>query len=257
MEFKHAVVTGAASGMGAIEVRNLRGRGVAVTALDLSPELKGVYEGDPGVVCEVGDVTDLDWCHSVLRSADAREPVDLLFHAAGVMPGGDVAEMGAERILRLMDINYGGTVNVVDAVLPAMLERRRGHIVLFGSIAGIIPNRKFAAYGASKAAVNFYAEVLAHEVKPQGVDVLLVTPGAVATPLLAQAVDGPKVVTRLAPWVKRVAINDPEKVMRKVDRAIRRRRWVVRPGGAAFVGLRRISPRITWAAIEGAEKLTK
>src|SRR5215210_7984853 len=123
MEYQNAVVTGAASGMGAIEVRNLRKRGVKVTALDLSAELKGVYANDPGVTCEVGDVTDLDWCRAVFARAEGRAPVDLLFHAAGIMPGGEVADMGAEWINRLMTVNYGGTVNMVDAALPALLRR--------------------------------------------------------------------------------------------------------------------------------------
>lgn len=255
MDFQHAVVTGAASGMGAIEVRNLRARGIAVTALDLSPELKGLYADDPGVACEVGDVTDLEWCRSVARAAEARAAVDLLFHAAGIMPGGDVAEMGAERINRLMEVNYGGTVNVVDAFLPSLLGRGRGQIVLFGSIAGVVPNRKFAAYGASKAAINFFAEVLAHEVAPSGVRVLLVTPSAVATPLLSQASEGPRAVTSLGPRARRMLIADPDKVVRVIDRAIRRRRSVVRPGAGAMSALRRVSPRLTWAAVEAAEKL--
>ncbi|RNL62373.1 SDR family NAD(P)-dependent oxidoreductase [Nocardioides marmoriginsengisoli] len=254
MEFKHAVVTGAASGMGAVEVRNLRARGVAVTALDLSPELKGAYAGDPGVVCEVGDVTDLAWCRSVLAAAETRQPVDLLFHAAGIMPGGDVADMGAERINRLMEINYGGTVNAVDAVLPAMLARGSGQIVLFGSTAGIVPSRKFAAYGASKAAINYYAEVLAHEAAPQGVSVLLVTPGAIRTPLLQQASDGPKAITAMSPRLAKILIGDPERTVAAIERAMRRRKKLVRPNGTAVAALRRTSPRLTWALTEAMEK---
>lgn len=254
MDYKHAIVTGAASGMGAIEVRNLRKRGVAVTAVDLSPELKVVFAGDPGVTCEVGDVTDLAWCRAVVASAGARQPVDLLFHAAGIMPGGDVADMGAERIIRLMDINYGGTVNMVDAVLTTMLERKAGQIVLFGSTAGIVPSRKFAAYGASKAAINYYAEVLAREIGPQGVSVVLVTPGAVRTPLLAQASDGPKAINAMSPRLAKFLIGDPEKIVAAVERAMRRRKKIVRPNGAAVTGLRRTSTRLTWGLTEAFEK---
>ncbi len=256
MEFKHAVVTGAASGMGAIEVRNLRKRGVTVTALDLSPELKGVYAGDPGVTCEVGDVTDLSWCRSVLAHAEERAPIDLLFHAAGIMPGGDVVDMGAERINRLMEVNYGGTVNVVDAVIPAMVARAAGQIVLFGSTAGIVPSRKFAAYGASKAAINYYGEVLSREVEPQGVSVVLVTPGAVRTPLLAQASDGPKAINAMSPSLAKFLIADPEKTVAIVERAMRKRKRIVRPNGMAVTALRRTSPRLTWGLTETMEKRT-
>lgn len=254
MDYQHAVVTGAASGMGAIEVRNLRSRGVAVTAIDLSPELKEIYANDPGVVCEIGDVTDLEWCRSAMSAAESRGPVDLLFHAAGIMPGGEVAEMGAERISRVMAINYGGTVNLVDSVVGAMIAREKGQIVLFGSTAGILPNRKFAAYGASKAAVNFYAEVLAHETAPHGVSVVLVTPGAVRTPLLQQAGDGPKAITRMSPSMAKRLIGDPEKTVATVERAMRRRKKIVRPGGTAISAVRRVSPRMGWAFVELMEK---
>ncbi len=254
MEFKHAVVTGAASGMGAIEVRNLRKRGVAVTALDLSPELKVMYAGDSGVTCETGDVTDLEWCREVVARAEARVPIDLLFHAAGIMPGGEIADMGAQRINRLMEVNYGGTVNMVDAVVPAMLKHREGQIVLFGSTAGIMPNRKFAAYGATKAAINFYGEVLAHEVEPHGVSVVLVTPGAVRTPLLDQAGDGPKAISQMSPRLSKMLIADPEKIVATVEKAMRRRNKIVRPGGTAISAVRRISPRLGWAMSETMER---
>lgn len=254
MTYEHAVVTGAASGMGAIEVRNLRKRGVAVTALDLSDALIGMYADDPEVTCEVGDVTDLEWCRGVFARAESRAPVDLLFHAAGIMPGGEIAVMGAERIRMVMDVNYGGTVNAVEAVIAPMLERKRGQIVLFGSTAGVLPNRKFGAYGSSKAAINFYAEVLAHEVKPQGISVLLVTPGAVRTPLLQQAEDGPRAVTQMKPRLAKMLIGDPDKTVASIERAMRRRRAVVRPGGGAIVAIRRISPRLGWAMSESMDR---
>lgn len=254
MEIRHAVITGAASGMGAIELRRLRASGVSVTALDRDLAVATMYAGDPQVHAEIGDVSNSDWCRKVVEEAESRLPVDFLFHAAGIMPGGSVIDMGSEQIRAIMEVNFGGAVNMVDAVLPFMLGRRSGQIVLFGSIAGIVPVDKFAGYGASKAALNFYAAVLRSEVRPYGVKVLLVTPGAVRTPLLRQAIDGPAAITSTG-LLSRLATGDPYKVVAQVDRAVRRGRPLSRPGGRVATGLSRLSPWLATAASNWANKV--
>ena len=97
-----------------------------------------------------------------------------------------------------MEINYVGMVNVCQTVIPAMVARDEGEVILYGSTAGLMPMQRFGAYGASKAANNFYAGLLIAENRSK-VRMTLVYPPAVNTPLLDQAVDGPP-TPQLALW---------------------------------------------------------
>ena len=98
--------------------------------------------------------------------------------------------MPAAQFMRLMAVNYGGTVNITKAVLPGMLQQRSGEIIVFGSIAGMVPTQEMGAYCATKAAVAAYMEVLTHEHEHAGIKFLLVCPPVVDTPLLAQMQNG-------------------------------------------------------------------
>jgi short-subunit dehydrogenase len=108
-------------------------------------------------------------------------PVDILVNNAGVGSYSAVADTDVEVYERLMRLNYLGTVYATKAVLPAMLQRGRGHIVNVGSIAGRIGAPFEAAYSASKFAVSGFTECLAVEVHSRGVGVSMVNPGPVQT----------------------------------------------------------------------------
>jgi short-subunit dehydrogenase len=100
-------------------------------------------------------------------------PADRLVHAAAIPRLGRALEQQREDFDRIWRVNFIGTVNVVRALLPAMVERGRGELVLYSSLSGWMPQRKMAAYSASKAAVNAYAEVLALECRGSGVKITL------------------------------------------------------------------------------------
>lgn len=244
-----ALVTGAASGIGAGEVTRLRKRGVKVVAADLSTEITNVYADDDGVLGVAVDVTDGDAVAALVsRAEEAFGPIDMLFHSAGIMPGGRIADVPADRALTVMEVNYGGTVKVIEGVLRGMLERHHGQIVVLGSLTGYVPTRGFSAYSASKSAVDTYVETLHHEVKSEGVQVLLVAPNAVKTPLLNQATGGPRFVTALADRANAPGLSTTDDVLDAVDRGLARKRSVIVPGGHAIWLLRRFSPALTWQA---------
>jgi short-subunit dehydrogenase len=89
--------------------------------------------------------------------------------------------------MRMMNLNFGGTVHMMKAILPNMLARDSGEMIFFGSVAGesMLPN--LDSYCASKAAVNVYAEILAWELHKTGVNVHVIYPSGVGTPLVEQA----------------------------------------------------------------------
>jgi short-subunit dehydrogenase len=84
-------------------------------------------------------------------------------NAAAIMPTERLLNQDAGLVNRIMAINYGGTVNVPQAVLPGLLQRGRGDLVNFASVAGWLPTLPFGAYNAFKFAVVAFKEVLHHE----------------------------------------------------------------------------------------------
>jgi short-subunit dehydrogenase len=104
---------------------------------------------------------------------------------AGIGGTAELADMKFEMFDRVIKINLYGTRHIVEAVLPSMLARGNGKIVLVGSMGGIIPVYGYTAYGTSKFAVVGLAQCLRYELKPRGVSVACFCPGEVETPGLA------------------------------------------------------------------------
>ena len=190
MKLKDRVVliTGASSGIGAELARQADARGCRVALLARStPDLETLRAELRGP-CEVvtADVTAPDQVAAALEQVQGTlGPVDVLVNNAGVGAYGAFLDTDAAEIDRLMRTNYLGTVHVLKAVLPGMVERRRGHVVNVGSIAGRIGAPFEAAYSASKFAVTGLTEALATELRPFGIGVSLVNPGPVDTPFFA------------------------------------------------------------------------
>jgi short-subunit dehydrogenase len=137
--------------------------------------------GGNGVVvtADIGDRAEVE--AAVAAVTEALGPVDILVNNAGAGGYSAVVDTDVEVFERLMRLNYFGTVYATKAVLPSMLERRRGHIVNISSIAGRIGAPFEAAYSASKFAVSGFTEALAVEVRRRGVGVSMVNPGPVET----------------------------------------------------------------------------
>lgn len=252
---KVALVTGAASGMGRLSALRLAEQGVRVAAVDLNEAgLKETAAQSANIatfVCDVSNRQQVD--NTVAEVQSQLGPIDRLTHAAAIMPGGALAQMPADRINQLMAINYGGTVNMTKAALPSMLERRRGDMIIFGSMAGDVLTHNLGAYSATKSATNTYAEVLIRENRDSGVRFLLVCPPAVNTPLVDQALEaGPK---SLQQSHKSGRMASPEKIVDAVEAALEKGRWVVRPGeAAALTWLRRLAPGLLWKLMEKANR---
>jgi NADP-dependent 3-hydroxy acid dehydrogenase YdfG len=175
-----ALVIGAASGIGEATVVKLAAIGWTVAAVDIDVDgLAALARRVDGVHTHVCDVSDESAVAS-LPAAVGR--VDRLVHAAAISWLGRALEQPREDVDRIWRVNFVGTVNVVRAFLPAMVERGRGELVLYSSLSGWLPPRKMSAYAASKAAVNAYVEVLAAECAGSGVKIRCVCPSRVDTP---------------------------------------------------------------------------
>ena len=186
MELQGAVVavTGASRGIGAAVARAVAQHGARVGLVARSAhDLAAVRAGLPtDSVVATADVADRDAIIDALARVE-RElgPIDVLVANAGIGQYGPLVDMPYEEIERVVHVNVLGTMYAIRAVLPGMVERRRGHVVTIGSIAGRIGSPFEAVYSATKFAGVGLTEALAVEVAPYSVVVSLVNPGVVAT----------------------------------------------------------------------------
>ncbi len=213
-----AVVTGAASGMGRALCRELAKEAVRLGLFDRDAEGLASLEADLrqfGAVSSkaIVDVTDRSGLRDAIRSVGAAlGPIDLLVACAGITGTTLVDDLAVERTEAILRVNYLGVVYALDALLPDMIARGRGHIVALSSLAGCRGMPFSAAYSASKAALMAYLESLRPPLRRRGIAVTTVLPGFVRTPLMANA-----------PVQPPMKMMEPEAAARHILRAIRRR----------------------------------
>jgi len=242
-EGKVVLVTGAGSGMGRLAAQRMTEAGAKVAGFDVNEEgLRETGRTCPGFKAVGVDVTDARAVEQSVADVEGDlGPIDRVMNAAAIMPTGLILDQDAGLIARIMDINYNGTVNVTMATLPGMVERGRGDLVNFASIAGWLPAMHFGAYNASKFAVVAFTEVLAHENHDTGVRFACVCPPPVATPLLDQAKSNPKVLESGPPIA-------PEQVLDAIERDLDRGKLMVFPDRVARMtwSMRRFLPGFMW-----------
>lgn len=242
---KVALITGGGSGMGQLAARTFAATGASVAIVDVNAEgMARTAEGFGSIRPFRCDITDYAAVTSVVEQVE-RElgPIDRLYNCAAIMPFGRILEQDIAAQHRLMQINVMGLMNVTRAALPAMVARGRGDYVSFASTAGVIPGVLMGAYGASKAAVALYNEVLYHENRNSGVRFVSVCPPVVKTPLLQQGRDTvwPRVMDA-APHL------EPAEVIEEVERCLDKGEFLCTPGKGTRFGhlMRRLFPARVW-----------
>ncbi len=185
-----ALITGASSGIGLELARELAKRGYDLALLarraelldELARELHGRGTRAVAYAC---DVTDPAFVTDAVRRGeqDLGGPFDMAIANAGVSIPGHATKFriaDAEQIIR---VNVLGLMYLYDAVIPTMIERRRGRFVGVASIAGLRGLPTSGPYSASKAAVQAFLEAARIELAPYGVGITIVNPGFIATPM--------------------------------------------------------------------------
>ena len=185
LDGRTALVTGAASGIGAATARRLAAEGALVVAADIDEV------GATNVADEIGgsalalDVTDTAAVHAgIARIADRIAPIDILVNNAGSGQLAMFLDTREDDWQRVLQVNLIGAMACAHAVLGSMYERRCGSIVNVASEAGRVGAPGGTAYSAAKAGVLGFTRALAREAARYGVRVNAVAPGPIATPLL-------------------------------------------------------------------------
>ena len=211
---KNAAITGAASGIGLACARALLGAGVSVVLVDRD-------EGRLGEVCAglgprayplVIDLADPASVARMMPEILERAGSLDIFHAnAGSYIGGDVVDGDPDAWDRMLNLNVNAVFRTVHAVLPHMVERGSGDILVTSSVAGLVPVVWEPVYTASKHAVQAFVHTVRRQVIKHGIRVGAVAPGPVVTALIS---DWPK--EKLDDAIAAGGLIEPEEVAEAV-----------------------------------------
>lgn len=249
----YAVVTGASSGIGRVVAERLATMGCRLLLVGRDRDRLATVAARTGGDVAAVDLADAEATTRLARRLAEGPPPDLLVNNAGVGAVSDVARDVASGMTppvrraeggtpcdpdldHLVAVNLRAPILLTRAVLPAMLERRRGHLVFVTSIAGLVGVAREAHYAAVKAGLHVFAASVHAEVASAGIGVTTVAPGAVRTAFFDR---------RGAPYARRFPRPlTPERVADALIHAVERGRTeVIVPGWLRLpVALRAVMP---------------
>lgn len=249
LQDKAILLTGASGGIGQALARELAARGAKLGLVGQRREpletLRDALQVQGVDALAIpADLTTTEGRENVLRVMHkAFGGIDVLINSAGIQQFTEVADQDPQMLERTIKVNAVAPMQLIQAVLPDMLQRGSGRIVNVGSTFGSIGFACFASYSASKFALRGFSEALRREIAGSGVDVTYVAPRAVKTALNSEAVH------RMADEVK-MNMDSPLWVAQKIVRAIEKDKKDVYLGfpESLFVRINSILPRLVDAA---------
>ncbi len=250
---KTILITGASSGIGrALAIRAARA-GYAVYAVGRNAEaladVRARIEREYGFVatdeCDIANPGNARGL--IARALDRFGTIDVLVNNAGFVSAGDISQQSDAELQRQFATHVIGPLALVREALDALRESR-GHVFMLGSGVARVPVGALGAYPPAKAAVRSATSILRRELKPQGIAVTYVDPGAVDTPFMSRAG---------MPGAPANLLTSPEAVARKILIAIATRPRVVNavPWQTTAVALAELFPLITDLVLERAPDL--
>ena len=229
----HVLVTGGSSGIGLATARLAIERGARVSLMarraDVLDEAASSLRAAGGkvavVATDVADAAQVDAAITTLTGALGL--VDIAICSAGQARPGYFEELDPDLFRQMMDVNYFGTVNVVRAVVPAMIERGAGSIVGVSSAAGLVGVFGYTAYAPTKFAVRGFLESLRGELLPHGIHVGCSFPPDTDTPQLADENRyKPKETKAISGTIKPLSA---ERVAKSIVEGIEKERFAIVP----------------------------
>lgn len=181
----HLVVTGGSQGIGAAVSAAARARGARVSVIARDGDRLREHATAIDAFAATGDVSNPASIDAAIQAcARQNGPIGVLVHCAGSALPGRFLDVDPSEFDQQMQLNYGGTVNTLRAVLPAMVQRGRGrgHVIVTSSTAALIGVPGYTAYAATKAAVLALVASLRLEIEPSGVRLGVLFPPDTQTP---------------------------------------------------------------------------
>lgn len=240
-----AIVTGASGGLGraiALALAERRAR-LILTARSvdkLNMTARDATARGARATIVPGDLSEAATRDEVLDAARRRdEPLDVLVNNAGVSALGRFSEADADRLARIMRLNFTAAAELTRGAIPLLRESDDPAVVNVGSILGVHGAPLNSEYCASKGALRLWSQALRAELSRDGIDVMLVSPGTIDTGFFDHLIEK----RREPSWTKRRGVS-PEFVAERLVRGLERRSREVVPGltAKAFVGVARLAP---------------
>ena len=185
------LITGASSGIGAALAAEYAKPEITLILLGRDLTRLGQIENlcrMEGAIVKIAsiDVRDKQAMADFIQKADDETPIDLVIANAGISTGSFAGNETLEAAEAVFDINVNGVINTIHPLIERMAARKRGHIAIMSSLAGIRALPSAPAYSASKAAVRVYGDALRGKLKADNVMVSVICPGWITTPLTAR-----------------------------------------------------------------------
>ena len=274
MALRTVLITGCSTGIGRATAEHLAGKGWTVYASARRPEaIEDLRE--KGCKTLALDVTDEASMQTAVREVEAAEgAVGVLVNNAGYSQSGAVESVKLDDIRAQFETNVFGLVRMCQLVLPGMRRQRWGKIVNVSSMGGKLTFPGGGIYHGTKHAVEAISDALRFEVRPFGVDVVVIEPGLIRTQFAEAAVskiesgttdDGPYGEFNAAVAEATAGVYEgplarlgggPETVARKIEKAISRRRpktrYPVTPSARIILGIHTLLPDRGWDAFAGS-----
>lgn len=188
LQGKIAVITGAASGIGLATTRALLDQGATVVMVDWNADALNQLVAELGskAIAQVTNLLDAESCAAMVPEILAKvDHIDILYCNAGTYIGGDLTETTNDAIDRMLNLNVNAVMKNVHDVVPHMIARKTGDIIVTCSIAGHFPTYWEPVYSGSKWAITSFVQGMRRQMIPHGVRVMQVSPGPVVSALLA------------------------------------------------------------------------
>ena len=191
---KYVWITGASSGIGKALTRDFLNAGANLIVSsskqsrlnEIMDELKGSKSELHGVVLDLSNPGSINEAVNSIKQKIGR--VDILVNNGGISQRSFVEETPVEIDRKIMEINYFGNIGLTKAVLPMMIEKGNGHVVVISSITGKFGFPLRSAYAASKHALHGFYDSARAELKPKNIKVTVISPGRVKTNISINAI---------------------------------------------------------------------
>ena len=212
------LLTGAGNGIGRATATALGARGYKLGLIDRDGEalgrvVEGLRGGGKSVIGVSADVCDRGSLKEAVAAIETEVgAIEVVVACAGVGRLSSAADLDLEGFRQMLEVNVLGVAKTIEAVLPGMFARGRGHLVGISSVAGLRGMPWMPGYSASKAALSTYLEGLRPALKLRGVRITTVYPGFVRTGITVET-----------PFRRPVAMLEPEQAAAYLVRAIERR----------------------------------
>ena len=233
---KIAIITGAATGLGAAIARELSAAGTHVIVADIDLEKARATAVEIGGEAVPLDVSDAAQVEALVRKTKTEHgSLDLMVNNAGITNCGEILDLPLNEWRRVLDVNLWGVITGSVAAYSVMAKQRSGYIINIGSIAASLHNTLFGPYVTSKCGVLGFSKVLSIEAEGQGVHVSVVSPGNMKTRMVSE--------DKLGWYTPAVAIEDAAR--RILMGAAEHKRIIIFPRYARIIDrLERLNPNL-------------